>query len=373
MTKYFWCIKTLLIVAVWFLYSCHNPNSPTETPIIVGSHGVYILCEGLWNYDNSTLSRFDDSTQLVINNFFEKENIGLRIGDTGNDMILKGDTIYIAVTTSKSIEIMRASTGQWLGRMIFSTLQPRNLTIVNDTLGLVSAYSKFVDENAVIAFNLKTFQQLRTISVGTAPEGIASAKNHIFTAISGYGEINFNFPKVKPNTVNVIDIATWQEVASLPSGTNVIKVIFSQDGKSIFAAYNNYPTKKPDSLAGIIEYDVVSLKMVREWRFPELYDFAFSKTSDTLYFLSKMGIDAIPMNQTLQAPPKTIFINPKAQVAIGEQEHWSALGVNPMDGNIWIANARNYQINGEVIVIQTSGILVRRFDVGINPKRFAFF
>jgi len=92
---------------------------------------AYILCEGLWKYDNSTLSRFDLTTATVYNEFFQKQNCQLRLGDTGNDMALLGDTLFIAITESRTIEQLNAQTGQWLNRLELGDAQPRHLCILD--------------------------------------------------------------------------------------------------------------------------------------------------------------------------------------------------------------------------------------------------
>ncbi|MBR4810824.1 MAG: hypothetical protein IK039_03575, partial [Bacteroidaceae bacterium] len=80
--------------------------------------GAYILSEGLFNMNNSTLTWIDFSTvkpdswnsQAGLSyDSFEKVN-GRRIGDTANDLILYGSRLYIAVNVSSTIEIIEAAT-----------------------------------------------------------------------------------------------------------------------------------------------------------------------------------------------------------------------------------------------------------------------
>ena len=83
-----------------------------------GHTGVFVLSEGLFNQNNSTLSWIDfgtgkpDSWDTGTGNSydcFEKVN-GRRLGDTANDMLLYGSKLYIAVSESSTIEILDAST-----------------------------------------------------------------------------------------------------------------------------------------------------------------------------------------------------------------------------------------------------------------------
>jgi hypothetical protein len=74
-----------------FVVSCRSPNAPEpEVKPVLGKNGAYILSEGLFRQDNTTLTRFDAGSGLITNDFFARANPGLRLGDTGNDMVLRG-------------------------------------------------------------------------------------------------------------------------------------------------------------------------------------------------------------------------------------------------------------------------------------------
>jgi hypothetical protein len=97
-------LTAIVIAIASVLTSCEKSTQVVPIlPLQPGGavvRGAYILCEGLWRQDNSTLSRYDDSTQMVANDFFSRVNTGLRLGDTGNSMAQKGDTLFIAMSVS---------------------------------------------------------------------------------------------------------------------------------------------------------------------------------------------------------------------------------------------------------------------------------
>jgi DNA-binding beta-propeller fold protein YncE len=327
-----------------------------------GWRGAYVLCEGLWRQDNATLTRFDASTATVTNDVFSRINPGLRLGDTANDMVLKGDTLYIAVSTSRTVEIVRASTGVWLGRIRLAgnRPEPRYCTIVNDSVAFVST----LNDDSIVEFNPTTFAvRPQRISVGPAPEGIASTARYVFVANSGFGDFRAGEPKA--GTISVVDVATRREVRTLTGVPNVTRLLISPDKSRLYAVYGHLFSQK-DSLGGIVEYNTATLQELRRWRMKSPSAPAFSATADMLFYLSAAGVDALVLAGSGVQLPVSI-------VKSAARESWYGLGVNPATAELWIANARDYTSNGEVIVVRTNGVVVRRFDVGINPNSVVFF
>jgi hypothetical protein len=341
------------------------PQAPAIAPItpIVGFGGAYILCEGLWRQDNATLSRFDNAKEIVQNDYFASVNPSLRLGDTANDMVLKGDTLYIAVSTSRSIEILQASSGKWLGRIRLNGMkqEPRCLSIVNDT----TAFCTNLNDDSITEFNPRTFT-IRTarIPVGPAPEGIAATNRYVFVANSGFGDFRASEPKA--GTVSVLDVQTKQERRILTGLPNVSDIAMNRQKTRLYAAYRHLPSKI-DSLGGIAEFDAETLQELRRWRMKSPLALNFSATGDTLFYVSDGGVDLLAIRQLDAKPTSAVRKTDKNVV-------WYGLGVHPRSSALWICNAKDYSSQGEIIVMQTgSSAPIRRFEVGINPNTIVFF
>ena len=89
------------------LFSCGKDNEPPVT-IDTISNGALVLCEGLFQQNNSQLSFVSFENNQVENNFFLNRN-NRQLGDTGNDLKRYGDKIYIVVNVSSTIEILDAN------------------------------------------------------------------------------------------------------------------------------------------------------------------------------------------------------------------------------------------------------------------------
>ena len=340
---------------------CSEPLAPQGA--IAGRHGVYVLCEGLWGQNNATLSRIELPDGRLILDVLA--GTGMQLGDVGNDLKLRGDTLYVVVSGSRSIECFRASTAEWLGRIrLDNNLYPRQLCIVNDTLGLVTD----LYGDAVTAVHLRQLRELpMRYAVGPAPEGIAAIGDYIVVANSGYGDYRAAEPKA--GTLSVLSLSSGTEVATLPAGPNVVTVTVQPRRQRLYAVYLHRPSLwAADSLGGVVEYELPLLQRRRSWRLPiSSYDVAWSPGGDTLLLLGTGGVWAIPTGEYGNTAPQLVWSNPTPQF-----DSWYTLAVDS-SGELWIGNARTFTVSGEVLRIRPHVGLVQRFAVGLNPGAIVFF
>lgn len=353
--------RLVLIIGFLFLYSScgEDPVAPAGgvQPL---SRGVYILCEGLWKMDNSTLVRYNPATGMAENNFYQKANPSLRLGDTSNDIVLKGDTAFVAVTTSRSVELFRVSTGQWLQRIRFSTgKMPRHIAFAPE-----GAYVSNFTDNSLTRINPHSLSIVNdAIAAGPAVEGVAYAGGYIFAANSGLGSLQIDSPMA--GTLTVIRSGSDTPVQTLSAAPNVSELLASPDGTTLYAV-SYAVTGRPDIIPALIEYDVASLAETRRWNAPEIFSACFSRQGDTLFFLSERGVDALDL-RTAGSVPSTVVVKDN------HDDHWYTLAQHPTEETLWIGNARGYTTEGEVIIADKKGSYKKRFTVGINPTAIVFF
>jgi hypothetical protein len=355
--------------SIFFIISCiQTPQIPEEIKENNSVYGdAFILCEGLYGYDNSTLSLYKYQTGKIENDWYAKSNTGLKIGDTANDIAIKGDTAFIAVYTSGVIEIFRTGNGQSLGRIVLPAgSMPRHISIVNDSIAFVTDIKK----SSLIKFNPTTMVYLGEIQIGPQPEGIAFYTNFVFTANSAYGD--FNWKNKFAETISVIDINSFHEVKKIKAGPNVCEVVVNNKNQKLYAAYYNLASRK-DSSGGIIEYDLNTLNQTRQWK-THPRSIKCIENGDYLYFINQhqdgkssvwSGISSINLitGELINIIEKT-----------NKDDIWYSLSIKN-DNTLWIANARNYNTNGEIIIYDLSNSLqkITSFDVGLNPNNIIFY
>lgn len=199
-----------------------------------GNHkGVYVLSEGLFNQNNSTLSWIDFSTGLPDSwntstgtsyDVFQKVN-GRRIGDTANDLLLYGSRIYIAVSESSTIEILDAATCRSLMQIPLShngiALQPRRMTAHGGYV-FVCCF-----DGTVTRIDTLTMTADATIQVGRNPDGICCTQGKLY--VSNSGGLDTQNPD---NTVSVIDISTFTETKRINVRSNPGSIF--ADGTNVY-------------------------------------------------------------------------------------------------------------------------------------------
>ena len=95
-----------LSLLLFFLIACDDlEDKPSLVPgesgdvYETGTAEMYILSEGLFNQNNSSLARYSFNQQKRTSNYFSANN-QRGLGDTANDMAIYGNKIYIVVNVS---------------------------------------------------------------------------------------------------------------------------------------------------------------------------------------------------------------------------------------------------------------------------------
>ncbi len=360
-------LKKLSIILVLFFIVFGCKQTPTDnTPVIPpsGTNAVFILCEGTWGGDNSVLTRYDPAAGTVIEDYFGASNTGLRLGDMANNMAVHGDKGFITVSTARTVEAIDLKTGKSLGRLILQGVrQPRKICIINDSVGYVTTY----DGNSVVRFDTRTMALLNEVKVGPVPEGIAYAGGMLFVANSGKGDIMKD--SADAGTVYVLDEPSMQIIAKLKPGPNVDELIVNKTKNKLYAQYYHLYSQ-PDSLGGIVEYDLMTLKSVGAWRDRfSAYGrkMAFSATGDTLFYLNDTGVALVDL--------KTGYFNKEYIKNPAPAEAWYSIGYSGAAASLWIGNAMNYTNKGEGIVYKLSPgpIKTKIIETGIVPNTIVFY
>lgn len=348
----------------WTIILCgciSSPQFPENSNTITGNNGAYILCEGLFGMDNSTLSRYDNQSNTVVNDYFALQNKGQRLGDTGNDIVRWNQHIFIPVTKSRTIEKIRINDGISDGRIKLSAGdEPQRIAILNDTVAYVTLLNDRIKQ-----FNPTTLEiKNEYISVGPAPEGIAVTNATIFVANSGYGDLRKNEPKA--STISVINRQTNQEIALLTNVINVRSLHITNQGRTLYAMYSNLNT--PTGLkGGIVQYDIRTLQETNRWTFRSPSVPTFNTQEDSLFVADSAGVWLINL-RTQQSQPQLLFPKPT------NNDQWYHIQKNPNNNTLWISTYPQFsQKNGWVSVKDYKGQTLQTLNVLLTPRTILFF
>jgi hypothetical protein len=363
-------ITLLLLFVTMCCWSCVKTpadNSPVEKSTAEPGD-VYVLSEGLQGYDNSEITLVKTRTNEIRKDIFRNSNNGEFLGDTANDLVLKSDTAFIALSTSSIIRAVNVRDGKKIRDLILPTnCTPRHLVLIDDTTLCVTCLMR----SSVVFVNSNTGDLISEIATGPQPEGIARYKDRIFVANSAYGDFNYMHPDAE--TISVISISGKKEITKIFSGPNSTELLVNPFTGRLYSAFYNLPSLE-DSTGGVVEYDIETQHELRRWNV-RARSMSLSISSDTLFFISQQpkgssmsegsGLTAIDLKTGLLS---NLVKNPN------KFEIWYGLSVSPFDGSLWVCNAKNHINSGEVLVYNSNNYNapIHKFEVMLNPNKVIF-
>lgn len=344
-----------LFVLSLLLFACDkDDHQPTVTETL--DHGILVLCEGLFQQNNSSLSWIDLSNDNVNTDFFTSQN-GRFLGDTGNDMKVYGSKIYIIVNNSNTVEVINKSDGKSIKQIFMSNgasgKQPRSIAFYNGK-AFVTCYDGFVD---VIDTTSLTVNQ--RIPVGSNPEGLAVSNGKLFVSNSG----GLNHPAVD-STVSIIDLNNYSEVERIVVGKNPGAIQVDSEGDVYVIARGNYgsiPSRmvrinaQTNTVEETFPFDASGMALMQHYFLISFYNYS-TQTSEIRLFNT--------LNETIE---NNHFISTSGLTTL------YGIQYNPSSDKIYCLDAMNYTNSGYVRQYTSAGVYEKSYHVGLNPSKLIFY
>ncbi len=334
--------------------SCHRPGpepEPEPQPDAY-ANGMYILNEGLFQMNNSTLSYYDFTTgKLTENIFLDVNHRGL--GDVGNDLKCYGSKLYIVVNNSNIVEVVDVKTVQSLKTINLSGKQPRQVAFLDD-----KAYISCFDGD-VVRIDTASLEVEATVHTGPNPDGICACNGKLYVCNSG-GLSNPNYG----NTVSVVDPATFTVVKDITVAVNPTRVKGYSDRYVYVVSNGNYGDvpytfQKIDCQTDEIvkNYNLEVLNFDVHQNLAYVYSYNYSTMTSWIKVLD-LETDEIVKEQ---------FISDGTQLKTPY-----GIKVNPLNGDVYITDAGTFTTNGDVYCFDKDGKKKFSFEAGLNPSAMAF-
>lgn len=351
----------MLLFAGSLLTSCNesedkedDPNSPDT----VLHNGLYVLCEGLYGRNNSSIDFYSiESRQTTTDLFLQVNFAGL--GETANDMIEAEGKLFIAVCGSNCVMVADKATCRRLALIPISQSdnpQPRCLAYSN---GYV--YLSCFDGN-IHKINASTYKIEKTAkSFGRNPEAIAICQGKLFVANTG----GLDYPNFD-NSISVLDPDDLSLISKVEGFLNPGRIevcgssiIFQKRGTYDYATSSykdselirlNATTLEVEQRANVIvnDFTLCGDKLI------------YTYTDNNL----KPYIMYLPLDNLADTPQQ--FISPESEDISGLMTPYHICS----DGNhIYLTDAKDYTNNGECRVYDHSGKLQYKFSTWINPTK----
>jgi len=352
-------MKTIyfLLLSLIF-YSCndmHDVTTPTLLPETPGETGrLFVLSEGLFNQNNSRLSCFNFGDRTMESDYFTFIN-KRGLGDTANDMKRYGNKLWIVVNVSSNVEVLDLSSSKSLKQIpMFNqdavARQPRQIAFSKGKAYVCSF------DGTVTRIDTTTLKIEKVISCGRNPDGIAVANGKLYVSNSGGLDPGF------ANTVSVIDIVSFSEIKKITVGINPSRLEADSQGDVYMVSRGNNASIKARWQRINSQTDELAQT------FDNLPAVNFTIRNDTAYLYNYDFTDQSYSVQTFDC--KTEHLIPD-QFITDQTNIKCPFGIyaHPVNGNIYITDAQNYTVKGDLLCFNRKGKLLYKVEsVGLNPN-----
>lgn len=345
-----------LIIAIAFA-SCKK-NKSVEPEVFSVGKGLFVLNEGTFTYANSSLSFYDFDKNTVENNLFFRVN-NTPIGDVGQSLTMIGDDLFIVVNNSKYIYKVDAKTIVYKAKIEGFT-SPRYMLQVSAD----KAYVTDLVSTGFWVLNLNTLEKT-FVETGNTTEAIVKVGNEVF--MSNWSNYYTNY-ETSNHSIQVIDcvndaLVETIDVAQEPNSMVVDK--YNQIWVSCSGGY--MPPQDP----AIICIDAATHQIIKRFDLASGADYPIYLTIDgageNIYFMNggygtlniyKMSVDATEI-------PDTPFVTSDGKVFYN-------LKIDPTSGDLYVTDAKNYVVNGDLVRYSADGTLIGTYELGLIPSYMLF-
>jgi len=352
--------KNIFLFACIVLFSaCDDMKdvpTPIDLPLTPGETGkLYVLCEGIFNMNNSTLSLLNFDNHTLNSNFFLFQN-NRGLGDTGNDMKRYGNKLWIVVNVSSQVEVVDLKSGISIKRIPFFNStniarQPRFITF-NGSKAYVCSFDGTVARIDTSSLNIEAIT-----SAGRNPDGITVANGKLYVSNSG----GLDLPNYD-NTVSVIDLKTFTEIKKITVGINPFKIEADNEGNVYVVSRGNNSNIK----ATWNRINSQTDELVQT--FSDLPAINFTIQNDTAYLYNFDYVSNSYWVKTFDCKTKQIISDNFISDGIILERPYG-IYIHPSNGNVYLADARNYTTKGDLFCFNRKGKLLYKIqNIGLNPS-----
>ena len=349
MNKKFFDLIALCVIMALSFTSCSKDDDPIE--IIIPSEYIYVLNSGNMGSNDASLSMYDLKENTVTKNVFHAQN-GRYLGDTGQDIVVYGSKMYIAVSGESTIEVTDLEAKSV--KQIKTDGQPRYFAVYGGKV-YVTYFNGYVARIDTISLNVE-----ERVKVGRNPEQLVVANGKLYVANSGgadYGtEVGYD------KTVSVVDIASFIEAKKIEVVINPTEIEADDAGNVYVISKGNY-YDIPNTLQKINhqtdEVTVVSgidgtvmttagnnlYSIYSQWGVAEIFYYAFNTANNTVISNNFIGSTNIsgPYQINYDTSYESIFIT-----------------------------SSDYISDGDVYIFDKTNKFVNTFEAGLNPMKAVY-
>lgn len=354
--KHFFLYSEVLLSTVLSLTGCMKWDYGDETEdLYCGSPGLFICNEGNFQYGNATLSFYDPASNEVQNEVFFRAN-GMRLGDVAQSMNIFDNKGWIVVNNSHVVFAINIDTCKEIGR-IENLTSPRYIHFVSNE----KAYVTQLWDNRIFIVSPKKYEITGYIQVPDMTMESGSTEQMV-----QYGKYVYCNCWSYQNRIIKIDSETDQVVEQLTIGIQPTSLVLDKYGRIWTITDGGYEGSPYGYEApSLYCIDAATFHIDKQFRFRKgdtPSEVQLNGDGDKLYWIND---DIWCMNVTANEIPAKPFIE-------SNNTKYYGLTVNPTNGEVYVADAIDYQQQGVIYRYSSTGNLIDEFYVGITPGAFCW-
>jgi YVTN family beta-propeller protein len=345
-------LSIMAIALAIFIFSCKKDNNaPASVPPKVTT-GLFILNQGLYGANNTTLTYYDFGNNTSTTDYFKKIN-GFGLGDTGSDFIIYGGKMYIVVNNSGYVAVANSLTAKFIDTINFKNAGvnrgPENVVAAGNNV-FVSSTDGTV---AVIDTTTLTIQKL--ITVGSNPAQMVIAGDNLYVSNTGAFSTSYD------STVSIIPLNSLIETGKITVGKNPGSLATDNTGNIYVVCTGNYGSVGPSLVKVSLSTNTV-IKSADSAAGTILY--YNNSLFTTGGYLGHANVGILNPNDFSPVRPSFIVDGTKIENPYG-------LDIDLATGDLYVGDAKDYVSSGEVFCFDKTGNKKFTFSVspGISPIR----
>ena len=339
-----------ILIGCLSLTAC-NPSTE-ERPLGAYDRGVLIMNEGAFGANDGEVTHLDPSTGTLTSSVFEKANTRPFAGLL-EDLVLEEDRLYLVANTGK-VEVVQPGDFKSIGAVDKGLDQPRSLTTARSKL-FISDYGPYDANYNTPSSYVAVVQGLdggvvkKKIPVSSKPEDLFAFGSYVFVAGS------------EGKKVEVLDANAELPFKTLEMPGQPVQFFELNGDLWVFC----YDAQKVYFVS--ISKSALSQKEIKTFPIAQATGRIAQGENDTLYLLTSSGFpnyqDGISIVSLFAG---TVVRDWKKGTG------FYGIGFDSDRQQVYLANAKGFQGNGEVLVYQKSGAEVNKLTVGRGPSGFLF-
>ena len=344
-----------IALATLLLTSCMKWEYGNEESFEAASSGLFITNEGNFQYGNASLSFYDPATRKVENEVFYRAN-GMKLGDVAQSMTVHNGVGWIVVNNSHVVFAIDLNTFREVGR-ITNLTSPRYMHFVSAD----KAYITQIWDNRITVVNPRTYQitgyiecPAMTMETGST-EQMVQWGDYVYVNCWSY-----------QNRILKIDTRTDTVVDELEVGIQPTSLVLDRNGKIWTITDGGYEGSPYGYEApSLYRIDAETFRIEREFPFAlgdDPSEVQLNGTGDRIYWLND---DVWEMDVEAERLPVRPFLEQRETIYYG-------LTIDPRSGEVYVADAIDYQQQGMIYRYSPAGELLDEFYVGVIPGAFCW-